>query len=73
MDFHASIAEDGLVPGLVFAAPPTASYIRSRESVTFSCAGSQTYVGGQGSRLIKIVVSGEGWLDPSHSEITIYT
>jgi hypothetical protein len=65
MDFHTSAIEDTIVPQIDFKLNPGASYITARDSVTFPCSGSQAYVSNQGSRLIKVIIAGDGWLDPS--------
>lgn len=57
--------EDKLVDGLSFKLSPGASYVTNRRSVTFNPQGSNVYESGSGTRLIKIQLSGDEWLDPS--------
>ena len=60
----ANSIEDVLVDGLSFTLKKGASYVNSRRSVTFHPSGSNIY-SPQGTKLIKLVVSGDDWLDPS--------
>jgi hypothetical protein len=57
--------EDKLIDGLSFKLAPGASYVQDRRSVTFHPAGGNIYKPGQGSPMIKFVLSGDQWLDPS--------
>jgi hypothetical protein len=57
--------QDKLVDGLSFKLEPGASYVTNRRSVTFHPQGSNVYQAGSGTRLIKIVLTGDDWLDPS--------
>ena len=56
--------EDVLIDSLSFKLNPGASYITNRKSVTWWVSGSQSYSSGQ-SRVIRIAINGDGWLDPS--------
>ena len=60
----ANSVEDVLVDGLSFKLKPGASYINERKSVTFHPQGSNIY-STNGTKLIKILVSGDAWMDPS--------
>ena len=57
--------EDRLIDGLSFKLAPGASYITDRRSVTFHPQGSNIYSSLSGNRLIRIVCTGDSWLDPS--------
>ena len=57
--------EDKLIDGLSFKLNPGASYVVDRRSVTFHPQGSNIYKPGAGTKLIRIVLTGDNWLDPS--------
>ena len=57
--------EDKLVDGLSFRLSPGASYVTNRRSVTFHPQGSNIYSPTSGTRLIKIALTGDDFLDPS--------
>lgn len=57
--------EDKLIDGLSFKLPATASYVTERKSATFHPAGSNVYEPGTGTRLIKLQLTGDHWMDPS--------
>ena len=61
----ASSVEDYLIEGLSFKLNPGASYVTDRRSVSYFTAGSNIYQSGSGARVIRINLTGEGWLDPS--------
>ena len=65
VDSMASSVEDYLIEGLSFKLNPGASYVTDRRSVSFFTAGSNIYQSGSGARVIRINLTGEGWLDPS--------
>ena len=65
VDSMASSVEDYLIEGLSFKLNPRASYVTDRRSVSFFNAGSDIYQSGSGARVIRINLTGEGWLDPS--------
>ena len=50
----ANSVEDYLIDGLSFKLSPGASYVTDRRSVTWYASGAQTYVSGQGARVIRI-------------------
>ena len=60
----ANSVEDVLVDGLSFKLKPGTSYINERKSVTFHPQGSNIY-STNGTKLIKILVTGGSWMDPS--------
>ena len=61
----ANSVEDYLIEGLSFKLSPGASYVTDRRSVSFFTAGSNIYQSGSGARVIRINLTGDGWLDPS--------
>ena len=64
MEAHANSVEDRLIDGLSFKFSPGASYVQERKSVTFHPQGSNSY-SANGTKLIKLQITGDGWLDPS--------
>ena len=64
MESHANSVEDRLIDGLSFKISPGASYVQERKSVTFHPQGSNIY-STNGTKLIKLLVSGDAWMDPS--------
>ena len=61
--------EDQLIDPLSFKLTKTASYITKRRSCTFHPQGSNIYNPTTGTKLIKILLSGSDWLDPSFVRI----
>ena len=61
----ANSIEDYLIDGLSFKLRPGASYVIDRQSVTFHPQGSNIYRPNGGTKLIKINLTGDNWLDPS--------
>ena len=61
----ANSVEDKLIDGLSFKLPSTASYVTDRKSATFHPSGSNVYEPGTGTRLIKLQLTGDHWMDPS--------
>ena len=57
--------EDRLIDGLSFKLAPGASYITDRRSVTYHPQGSNIYSSQSGTKLIRIAITGDHWLDPS--------
>ena len=57
--------EDKLIDGLSHKTNPGASYIIDRRSVTFHPQGSNKYSPVGGTKLIRILLTGDGWLDTS--------
>ncbi len=58
-------AEDLLIDSFQFKVPPGASYVTDRRSVSYFTAGSNIYQSGSGTKIIRINITGDGWLDPS--------
>ena len=54
-----------LIEGLSFKLNPRASYVTDRRSISHFTAGSNIYQSGWGARVIRINLTGEGWMDPS--------
>ena len=57
--------EDKLIDGLSFKMQPGASYVIERKSVTYHPQGSNIYSPDVGTKLIRILLTGDNWLDPS--------
>ena len=57
--------EDKLIDGLSFKMRPGASYVVDRRSVTYHPQGSNIYKATGGTKLIRILLTGDNWLDPS--------
>jgi len=64
METHIQATEDALIDTLSFKLPNTANFIAERRSVTFFPAGSNDY-GPRGVKVMKFLLSGTDWLDPS--------
>jgi hypothetical protein len=64
VDSMANSVEDYLIDGLSFKLQPGASYVSDRRSVNFFAAGSNVYTSSSGARVIRINLTGDGWLDP---------
>ena len=64
MEGVANTVEDRLVDGLSFQLKPGASYVTERKSVTYHPQGSNIY-STNGTKLIKLLLTGDQWLDPS--------
>ena len=64
MEGVANSVEDRLVDGLSFQLKPGASYVTERKSVTYHPQGSNIY-STNGTKLIKLLLTGDQWLDPS--------
>ena len=65
VDSMANSVEDYLIDGLSFKLNPGASYVADRRSVSYFPSGSNIYQAGSGARVIRVNLTGEGWLDPS--------
>ena len=65
VDAMVSSIEYYLIDGLSFKSSPGASYVTDRRSVTFHPAGSNIYSPSEGTTIIHINLTGDGWLDPS--------
>jgi len=64
----ANSIEDKLVDGLSFKLNPGASYVVDRRSVTYHPQGSNIYSSNTGTKLIRIMLTGDNWLDPSWTQ-----
>ena len=64
MEATAQSVEDYLIDSLSFKLKPGASYITNRRGVTFFPHGGNAY-SPTGVKVIKIVLTGDSWLDPS--------
>ena len=70
VDSMANSVEDYLIDGLSFKLSPGASYVAERRSVSYFPSGSNIYQSGSGARVIRVNLTGEGWLDPSTVRLT---
>jgi len=61
--------EDFLIDGLSYKLKAGASYITQRRQATFHPSGSNVYKPEQGTKLIKIQLNGDSWLDPASVRI----
>ena len=57
--------EDKLIDGLSFKMQPGASYVTERQIATYHPQGSNVYSTAAGTKLIRILLTGDNWLDPS--------
>ncbi len=69
LESHALATEDYLIDGLSFKLAPGASYVTNRRSVTFYPQGGNSYTP-NGVKVIRIGLTGDGWLDPSTTLMT---
>ena len=60
--------EDKLIDGWSYKLDNTASYVTERNSSTFWAVGSNEYAPA-GVRVVKLLINGDGWLDPSTVKI----
>ena len=65
METVSNSIEDKLLDGLSYKLDATASYITDRKSCTYWATGSNIYAPNAGTKVIKLLLNGEGWLDPS--------
>ena len=72
VDAMVNSVKDYLIDGLSFKLSPGASYVTDRRSVSYWTAGSNIYSPGAGTRVARINLTGDGWLDPSTVRI-LYT
>ena len=73
VDSMASSVEGYLIEGLSFKLNPGASYVTERRSVSSFTAGSNIYQSGSGARVMRINLTGEGWLDPINGKAHLYS
>ena len=64
MESHAQSVEDTLIDSLSLKLRPGASYVTDRRSVSFFTQGGNDYQP-NGVKVIKIMLNGDSWLDPS--------
>ncbi len=57
--------EDKLIDRLSFKLQPGATYVLDRRSVTYHTQESNIYTPGAGTRLIRVLLTGEDWMDTS--------
>ena len=65
VDAMANTPEDLLIDAFQFKLPPGASYVADRRAISYFTAGSNIYQSGSGTKIIRINLTGDGWLDPS--------
>ena len=65
METVSNSIEDSLISGLSYKLDATASYITERKSCTYYATGGNAYAPNSGTKVIKLVLNGEGRLDPS--------
>ena len=65
MEVISNSVEDKLIDGLSYKLEPSASYITERKSSTYYAMGSNIYAPNQGTKVVKLLINGDGWLDPS--------
>ena len=65
VDSMANIAEDYLIDSFHLKIPPGASYDTDLRSVSYFTAGSSIYQAVAGTKIARINLAGDGWLDPS--------
>jgi hypothetical protein len=65
MEAISNSVEDYLVDGLSFKLGEGASYINERKMVTYHPSGSNIYRSESGTKLIRIDITGDQWLDPN--------
>ena len=69
METISNSIEDGLINGLSYKLDATASYITDRKSCTFYAMEGYAYAPISGTKVIKLVLNSESWLDPSTIKI----
>ena len=69
METISNSIEDGLVNSLSYKLDATASYITERKSCTYYAMGGNAYAPNSGTKVIKLVINGDSWLDPSTVKI----
>lgn len=63
-------SDETLLSSLDFSLGPSANYVTNRRSTTWYPSGASTF-SSNGVRVARIVLSGEGWLDPSTIRISM--
>ena len=72
VDSMANTAEDLLIDSFQFKIPPGASYVTDRRTISYFTAGSNIYQSGSGTKIIRINLTGDGWLDPTSIRLHLY-
>ena len=67
MEVYSSSVEDQLIDGLSFKLSPGASYITERKSVSFFPSGSNVYTTTSGTKVLRILINGDDWLDATNT------
>ena len=67
MEVYSSSVEDQLVDGLSFKLNPGSSYVTDRQSVSFFPSGSNVYTTSSGTKILRILINGDDWLDASNT------
>ena len=65
----ANSAEDYLIESFQFKIPPGASYVTDRRALSDFTAGSNIYTSNGGTKVIRIILTGDGWLDPGSTRL----
>ena len=68
METHIQAVDDALIDSLSFKLPNSANFINDRRSVSFFPSGGNSY-SPQGVKILKFVITGSDWLDPSSVRI----
>ena len=69
IEAHSTGEADELIDVLSYKLPDTATYFTDRKSVSFFASGSNEY-STSGTKLIKLAVNGDNWMDPSTFRIS---
>ena len=56
-----------MVDGLSFKLHPGSSYVTDRQSVSFFPSGSNVYTTTSGTKILRILINGDDWLDASNT------
>ena len=72
MESTINYADDVLIDSLNFKLNNSANYVTDRKTSTFFTSGSNIYQSGAGTRVARINLTSDGWLDPSTVRV-VYT
>ncbi len=64
-EYVMSSAEDLLIDSFQLKVPPGASYVTDRRTMSYFASGRNIYQSGAGTKIIRISLTADGWLDPS--------
>ena len=67
MEVYSSSVEDQLIDGLSFKLSPGSSYVTDRQSVSYFPSGSNVYTTSSGTKILRILINGDDWLDASNT------